>query len=201
MNAWDFQVAIMSGRYRRHFLLPNYTPRDWWECDVFELTAAGYFREYEVKLTIGDFRKDATKARERWTWLDGRLEKRLQGRKHDQLAAGHRSGPTRFYYVTPPGLLFLDHAPSANPAAVLPSWAGLIEMDDRGETYGRWGRWAPRVVRQAPELHREKISDGVRRHANSVLYYRLHTLLTERRDAPPDWWPEGDHLEAVEIAE
>jgi hypothetical protein len=59
MNAREIQQRLIVERYRRGICVPNYTPKDWWECDVFELTPAGYFREYEIKMTVADFRADA----------------------------------------------------------------------------------------------------------------------------------------------
>ena len=62
MTERDIQIAIWWAWGKAgHCCMPNYTPRDWWECDVFCVSKAGYFTEYEIKLTAQDFRADAQK--------------------------------------------------------------------------------------------------------------------------------------------
>jgi hypothetical protein len=154
-------LAVMRDRWRRGFCLPNYTPAGWWECDVFELTAAGYFREYEIKLTRSDFLADRAKEK-RLLW-GLRVES-----KHQLLAQRSPRGPCRFWYVTPPGLV---------ERAELPEWAGLIELADRGEGQRPKWRWDARAVVEAPTLHRQPCDEKIIRHARGVCYYRMHGLL------------------------
>lgn len=158
------QVAVMEdgGRWRRSFCLPNYTPEGWFECDLFEVTAAGYFWEYEVKLTLSDFRRD----REKRDWRGGRT-------KHQRLGQGDERGPNRFWFVTPPNLLFLIPRPLSNFEAPLPPWAGLIEI--RWPAFG--GRWVVDRVVDAPQLHREKLKPRILEHARGVCYWRMHEAL------------------------
>lgn len=165
MNAAAAQLTIMRPRYRRAFVLPNYTPMNWFECDVFEVTAAGFFREYEVKLTVSDFRADAKKEHNDYNYAKMRRE---GGKKHDLLAGRSVSGPRQFFYVTPAGLL---------QSEALPEWAGLIELDDRGPMHAAPWRYQERLVKKAPALHREKVREELLKAARGVIYYRLHTLL------------------------
>jgi hypothetical protein len=187
MTAWDAQRTIMIGRIRRHFVLPNYTPADWWECDVFEVSAAGYFREYEVKLTRADFKVDRQKERRRWDVEAGAVRTLEPQRKHELLAAADRRGPRQFWFVTPVGLI---------TRLELPPWAGLIELQPVGGPSSR--RWATTEVVAAPRLHRQKLEGRTLEHARGVCYYRLHNLMIYRR--------LGDRLDvaeskAVEVAE
>jgi len=155
MNAAAAQLTIMRPRYRRAFVLPNYTPHHWFECDVFEVTAAGFFREYEVKLTVADFKADTKK-------------ERLGCKKHELLARRDTDGPRQFYYVTPARLLQPE---------MVPEWAGLIELDDRGPTHAAPWRYKERMVKKAPALHRQKVQESTLKAAQGVIYYRLHNLL------------------------
>jgi hypothetical protein len=164
MTGRDIIRSMVRVRWREGFCLPNYTPDQWWECDVFEITKAGYFREYEVKVSRSDFFADAKKEVERWPngWAPGATK--VVERKHDLLAAGSARGPSLFFYVTPAGLL-QPHE--------LPVWAGLIEVSQReGHSI-----LIEREVTPAPRLHREKIADDIRRHALGVCYYRMHEVL------------------------
>lgn len=170
---------IITGRWRRNFVLPNYTPGGWWECDVFEVTAAGYFREYEVKTSRADFRADAGKARAGWVteevppeerltcpWNTTRRVRRPRVTKHELLAAGNPEGPSRFWYVVPEGLIV---------PADLPPWAGLIEC-----YLTRLGSVCEREVRPAPKLHGEKPAPAVTAHARGICYWRMHDLMPHR---------------------
>jgi hypothetical protein len=163
MTARTIIGALVQNRYRRHFCLPNYTPAKWWECDVFELTKSGYMREYEVKVSRSDFFADKSKTRE---VFHGWLKPRTEENKHDLIAAGDPRGPSLFWYVTPAGLI----QPSE-----LPVWAGLIEIVE--------GSLAEREIVAAPRIHREKCRDGVRKHALSVCYWRMHFLRSQTKDA------------------
>ena len=51
---WQFNSAS-------EVLVPNYAPGGWWENDVFRLTKAGFWHEYEIKTSMADFRKDFKK--------------------------------------------------------------------------------------------------------------------------------------------
>lgn len=168
MTGRDIIRSMVRMRWREGFCLPNYTPGHWWECDVFEITKAGYFREYEVKVSRGDFFADAKKVRERWPdgWSPG--AQKVTENKHDLLAAGSTRGPSAFYYVTPAGLL--------QPHEV-PVWAGLIEVAAHAPEM-HCSTLIEREVTAAPRLHREKISDDIRRHALGVCYYRMHEVLS-----------------------
>lgn len=94
-------------------LLPNYTPKTWFECDLFAVTKAGYMREYEIKTSRADFKADARKTEpdyyredtdrkpidDTFPWV-----KRKGRNKHQALAEHDPTGPTMFWYVTPEGL-------------------------------------------------------------------------------------------------
>ncbi len=153
------QRIVMQTRYNRGYVLPNLTPPGWWECDVFEITKAGYFLEYEVKRTVEDFRADARKARHGYVMGKGWIK---TGTKHERLEAGDWTGPARFFFVTPASLLPLED---------IPSWAGLVEIGV-GHRFLR-----ARVVKKAPQLHREKFPERKFEKIKAVPYWRMHHLL------------------------
>lgn len=163
----DIQRGLIVQRYRRSFIIPNYTPRDWWECDLFEITKAGFFREYEIKMSRSDFKADAKKKSRNWQWDEASNRGVItEANKHDELKASSKSGPKQFYFVTPAGLV----APSE-----LPTWAGLIEIHERT------GHRVPfnvteNVVVKAPQLHRHALDPKVKAHAESICYWRFHNV-------------------------
>lgn len=153
----------MRDRYRRSFILSNYTPSGWWECDVFEISASGFFREFEIKLNRSDFKSDATKRKRRYDWKDGTNEDLM---KHELLARRDPRGPTRFYYVCPEGVLTPE---------IVPEWAGLlITRMDRAKVYIL-------EAKSAPQLHRQKVSSKVQQHASGICYWRMHHLQLRRQ--------------------
>jgi hypothetical protein len=161
LDAFTIARAMMAHRWRRNLTLPNYKPAGWWECDVFELTDAGYFREFEVKISRADFKIDQDKSRIDWSKVKAPGPAAAWPRlvKHDLLAAGDPRGPAQFWFVTPPGLI---------STAELPAWAGWFELD---------AGLIPRERRKAPRLHAAKCSTDVFRHARGVCYWRMHELI------------------------
>ena len=178
MNARDIIRSLVRDRYRQSLCIPNYTPENWWECDVFEVSKSGYFREFEVKVSRSDFFADAKKETVRYPggWYSG--FKGVTENKHELLAAGDVRGPSIFYYVTPEGLLKPDE---------IPPWAGLIEVRDGNSVLYTQGEFTsvPRIfereIKKAPRLHREKVAQAVIDHVRGVCYYRMHNLLQERQ--------------------
>lgn len=164
----DIEAALMRERHMRGTVMPRFTPGGWWECDVCELTPAGYFREYEIKMSRADFKADAGKGQYVLPfgvkWGAGQSTCRT---KHDMLAAGDPRGPVNFYFVTPPGLLSADE---------IPAWAGWIEVFRRDDL------WMPVEVmkKKAPRLHGQKAAASVKRNMRGSALGRLHTIWAER---------------------
>lgn len=124
-----------------------------WECDVIKVLKSGYWHEYEIKLSVSDFRNDFQKKLAR-----------AQGseKKHDLFASdsdlnfrkiygrGNANQfipkPATFTFVTPAGLL--------KPQQI-PSHCGLLELD----TSDRRIRW--NQVVKSPRLKKPtKLSWG-----------------------------------------
>ena len=142
----------------RSFCLPNYAPAGWWECDVFEVTDAGYWHEFEVKVSRADFLADARKTK--WGPWVSQKDRRESVSKHELLAQRAKTGPSRFTFVTPAGLI---------PIEDVPEWAGLIEASRLKNGYSLYLK----TVRPAPRLHSEKFGDRLLA-ARATSYYRFH---------------------------
>lgn len=169
MTEFDIQRLLMSGRTTRgQICMPNYTPRGWWECDIFHVTDSGYMREYEVKLTRQDFFRDQDKHTEP-LYLgcrhSGWGRSRDYVRKHDLLRSGYECGPKQFWFVVPQGLVALEE---------VPGHCGLIEVAWRRD------RLSIENEKRAPELHKAKVRDQVLGHARGVCVYRYRDLWMAR---------------------
>lgn len=177
MTARDIQRRIIVDRYARSTCLPNYTPTGWFESDVFELTKAGYFREYEIKLRKSDFLADRLKARQDWCYDEQthRGEYYSIGTKHQRLAKGDVAGPTMFWFVTPEHLVEL---------AEVPMWAGLMWAHHWKGHRPPWNVHLS-VVKPAPKLHKTKLGGNTRSLVEGACYYRyLRLFLHGNKDMP-----------------
>jgi hypothetical protein len=172
ITADQVTCRLMLERYARGFIIPRFTPAGWWETDAFFITKAGYWVEFEVKLTRGDFKADAQKTQNvrgtgRWEPDPSRPGHQHyvhdQERKHDLMAQTDR-GPCQFFYVCPEQLVTL---------AELPAWAGLIcffEVSGRNPPYNL----GTRVVLPAPRRHKLKADPSIRAQALTSIYWRWH---------------------------
>jgi hypothetical protein len=151
----DTLYPVLTMRGQRH-ICPNYTPRKWFECDMFSITCAGYMVEHEIKLTLSDFKADEKKEFKPGWW-----QKDAQGqKKHDMLAAGSTFGPSRFFYVVPSGLVKVSE---------VPDWAGLINV------FGFFGDKGLRteIAKHAPRLHKKQVDEEVIKHVEGIFYWRF----------------------------
>lgn len=189
MTARDIQRRLMVDLYRRSMVPPNYTPSRWFECDIFELTKAGYFREYEIKLTTSDFRADQKKERTSWR-INGenKFEFYAEYSKHQRLREHHTDGPTQFWFVCPRGLI--------QPLEV-PLWSGLIYATDHTQN-GYSPPWNVRleVVRAAPRLHGQKCDPKTVEHARGVCYWRYMNLFLYGKQSTIAKLPDADEVGA-----
>ena len=162
-------------------IIPNFTPADWWECDIFRVLKSGYTHEYEIKLSkkdyMADFKKQVTVAE----WVkeppiykhDLLKHKRVKEppiHKHNLLKRKCDVGPNRFSFVFG-SVSLLD-------SVEVPDYAGILVLKEipaltfsgEKETY-----FALRNIRNAPLLHKKKIEDKVIKQMNKSLYYRFWT--------------------------
>lgn len=173
MTALDIQRVLMVTRYRRNTVMPRFTPRRWFECDLVEITPAGFWREYEIKVTRADFRADRLKGPDLRTVVIRRsMGKTLETQpKWERLAQSDPSGPNAFWFVAPEGVI---------PRDELPPWAGLIEMRPHVSRYKwqsgtAWGQITEVLTVEAPKLHSEKADPKVSEKIREACYYRFLT--------------------------
>ena len=166
MTERNIQLMLMR-HYRSSWVCacPNYTPIGWWECDLWAVTKAGYAVEYEIKLTVSDFRADQKKGRNRWLHEGRRYTGKTREVKHEMI--GDTNGPTRFFYVVSSNI-------EAAVKDELPEWAGLIVADE--------DHWLICEVVRAPRLHRTKINKREIRLAMTRMWYRYWQTLETRQD-------------------
>lgn len=172
MNERGIQLALWRElSHGSQLVCPNFTPSNWWECDVWSLSKSGYWSEHEIKLTASDFKADSRKeclgngVFDRHTRIYTPLPSR---NKHELLATGYREGPSRFWYVMPERLL---------DKVVVPDWAGIRSA----RPYGCDVRL--QIIRMAPKLHGLKCDAQMVEKVRAAFYWRFWSSLQKLHDA------------------
>lgn len=161
LTAVDILRVLIRERCRRSFVMPNFTPHGWFECDLWQVTKAGYGVEYEVKVSRSDFKADFEK--QSWIYFEGRRHPRV---KHHDLRDRLPHAPTRFFFVCPAGLLTLEE---------IPEWTGLIEIHKSERGYV-----SERLAKAAPKLHTVKVEPFAMERARLNAYYRYIQVAMSR---------------------
>lgn len=157
----EIQRALIRDCWQRTIAFPNYTPLKWWECDVFELTKAGYFREYEIKTSRSDFFNDSRKCKPRW-----HTGHQLALNKHEQIAGADINGPSRFFFV----------APDIIDLSEIPEWAGFIQVSRPFE------HLRLELIKKAPCIHAEKFHATGKDDLMRTAYFRFQWQFLKTRD-------------------
>lgn len=153
-TAKDITISLYwSLRGASQILIPRYTPNKWWECDLWRLTKADFVDEYEIKLSVADFRADLLKCQEGYEIdpITRQYQKRPPITKHSLLATEER-GPNRFWFVVPEEI---------RDKVEVPDYAGLLVFSS----------CSPVIVKQAPKRHGRKW-DGNKLSVFSTFYHR-----------------------------
>lgn len=158
LTAKDVTISLYwAMRGSSQLLIPRYTPHKWWECDLWRLTKADMVDEYEIKMSVADFRADVRKDEQRYEIdpITRRYSLTPRVTKHE-LLAGDQRGPNRFWFVVPTEIA---------DKIQIPPYAGLL-------VFGRGG--SPGVRTQAPRRHGRKW-DGNKLLLFSTFYHRYWT--------------------------
>lgn len=133
---------------KRHvFVLPNFYLG--YECDLISVTAAKLVYEYEIKVSVADFRADARKTEKHGVY------------RGEFPCASKGTIPNFFFYVVPQEL-----RDAVEP--LLPPHAGLCVVLNMISL--------PQVVIKAPKLHGEPMPEPVFTRAARSLMFRYWRL-------------------------
>lgn len=155
------------------WMAPCFTPAKWWEMDMMSVTKAGFVHEYEIKLSLQDFKADAKKTRGEFTTFNHETkvwDKKPGVSKHQQLALADPNGPARFFFVTPEDMVI---------GADVPEWAGLIHVYQSEHRYSdKLSKWSMgfKIIKEAPKLHGQKFGDADRMRLGEMFYWRFWDL-------------------------
>lgn len=151
-----------------------------WESDMLSMTKAEFMHEYEIKVSLSDFRKDAEKAEKHEILKTGSrvpseyeqryLDKaiKLAWCNYDSLTKRIiENRPNYFWYACPPDLI---------PVSEVPAHAGLLYLT---------GRHCQTVVKDAPRLHIEKVTDRVKRHIITSFVFKYWRMRIKSKDVEP----------------
>ena len=133
-------------------IIPNYF-LDGYECDLFVITKADITIEYELKKSLGDYKKDFEKQKERYNWRN--LETFIKSSKHELIRTGKRTN--KFYFVIPEEL---------KDKVEVPEYAGLM-------VYSEYHYF--KMVKRAPTLRKEKADEKIKEDIMKKLFWRLYS--------------------------
>lgn len=125
-----------------------------WESDFFSVSESGYVYEVEIKVTRGDFKDDFNKT-----------SKHLLLESNN--AENYSKKPNKFFYAAPKGLL---------NTIEIPEYAGLIEIDSAEEM--------PKIVKNAPFLHRSDSFTALKDILLDKFYYRYREFVIKEENIP-----------------
>jgi hypothetical protein len=153
ITAKTIQAALYDrcSKLRHVLMLPNF--HLFWEADFVTVTRANLIYEFEVKISLADFRADAKK--EKHQFYNGTV-------KHS------RTLPNFFAYVVPQEL-------TAKVISNLPAHAGLMEVihhGDSGPLRQPFAHW----VTKPPRLHDKPISQELLLRMARSLMFRFYDL-------------------------
>lgn len=141
MNEYRVQnvIARLAQARNHEWAIPN-TYLYGWESDFLSLTRAGLVHEYEIKVTVADFRKELKQWHDGSLWLNCKRHRYLQlnQKKYD----GHC--PNYFWFAFPEGLVDISDVPEC---------AGVVAVHEDQDI---WKQFT--IKREAPRLHRGKIT-------------------------------------------
>ncbi len=178
MNEREIQNYLHQYFTGRIYEIPNVYLYDW-ESDFISVTRAGYIHEYEIKISKADFRNDTkSKPHKHEVVQCGcRAPKEFEQMYIEdyeklglseippwisrQMTADNKiigKRPNYFWYVCPPELI-----------TNVPDYAGLIYCKPYLS-----------IMKPAPLLHKEKISNAMEKKILSSLYFRYWKLRLEK---------------------
>lgn len=137
----ETQVINAFAWHIKHMTFPNilFYP---WESDILALTDDNRMFEYEVKLTLADYRQDAKKVR-----------------KHETLVVRGQPCPNRFCYLLPRDLV--------SNKITLPDYAGLWSFDTRHDYPSNF-----RQEKRGPLLHQQTVDVNDLHRLFASVYHR-----------------------------
>ena len=123
-----------------------------WEADLLVIQPTGMVYEIEIKVSVGDFRREFTHKSQKYAAL---LKGKHPGPRGEATIVHH------FMYAMPKEIY-------EKVKSEIPDWAGLILLD--GQKAGR--RFVPRIVRRGKRLPGRKATDSDRAAAMRSIYCR-----------------------------
>ena len=178
--------SIQNALYRRTALLQHggLTPNVHlfgWECDFLSITKVGFIHEYEIKLSVQDYKADFKKIQKHQIIKNGfrelsEHESNMRFCHGDRYIIPNltpdnkitRKRPNYFWYVCPENII---------PECDVPEYSGLIYIIKNSFYDGTHGT---AVIKNAPRLHKDHATEKQLRHLLDSLYYKYWNLRLEK---------------------
>jgi hypothetical protein len=142
-----------------------------WESDMLSFTRSNFVHEYEIKISLSDFKADFRKAEKHEVLKIGSRTPReyeLSWVENPAYASKVKYNPTTkqilelrpnyFWYICPCDIIPLDE---------IPEYAGLM--------YLGLGNY-PKIIKDAPRLHSDKVPDKIKQHVVESFTFKYWKL-------------------------
>lgn len=136
MTEKQIQNKIWSNIPNGNCTLPNFTPFNWWECDLCNISKSGYLTEYEIKTSKSDYYADFKKRCSGWRGT--KCKGKIEGKNKHDLLRDKNCLPKHFYFVVKDDMEGLD----------FPEYCGIIVISENGYI---------QKLKNAPALSRNKV--------------------------------------------
>ena len=149
MTTLDIEKGFVKNirSLRNNFVFPNIYLGNF-ECDILEITKSMYAYEYEVKISVSDFKAD----------------KKKKG-KFDNPRTNY------FYYIVPKDLISVDMLPDYAGLIYCETITSGYYTKERGH-YDIEKLYFS-IIKNAPKIKKEKINDNTFRYLLQKVYYRF----------------------------
>lgn len=132
---------------KSNFVFPNIYIGGF-ECDILEITKSNYSYEYEVKISISDFKADTKK----------------KG-KFDNPRTNY------FYYIVPKGLISINDIPEYAGLIYVKDISGKFYNKEKG--YYDIEKKFFEIIKTAPKLKKDKFCENTFKYLLKKAYYRF----------------------------
>lgn len=157
MTEKDIQITLYL-KYTNHiYMIPNIFYFCGEEADLLSIAPSHYIYEFEIKLTLSDFKADFIKSKHKYYSKEMKIfapEKRY-------------SMPNRFFYVCPENVI---------PLELIPKYAGLIYISK--------GKYSNIVchIKNAPLIHKEKLNERILLKMISCLSHKVWNCIFKENE-------------------
>lgn len=174
------RLFIRRVSYKHKLHAPNTTMVLNWEADMLSVTSGGFIHEYEIKTNRKDYVKDYSKYKHGYfrqafsgekpqrvvpAWMK---EWHARGQYTDEYMENYRNVPLNYL----PNYFWFVCVDFPIEAREIPEYAGVMIVESVSSSEYGENPYYSKIVRPAPRLHKEKITDKQMLRLLTAMHWR-----------------------------